>query len=388
MEQKDFLELANTWVNIDLWGYAWTGKTFILKQFIEEQRLLWKNIIVVRPTWIAAINIWWVTIHSTFKIFWNQYWFINKQKVSWREIDIIIFDEKSMIWPDLFDFTDSIVRRYSKNKDKPFWWKQIILCWDMAQLQPIYKNVTKEEIETNLKLKEKYWTLIYSSAGVYKTWNFKEIFLTEIFRQTDMRLLDVLNKLREWDLSVLKLLQQWWYNEKQEKESVHLMPYNNMVDQYNYKQFSSIREKEHHFKWRISWKINIDNILTPEDLYLKKRCRVMLTKNIFEEWLYNWDLGIITKISDRHIEVNFDRVWIKHISKMTRENREYEWKESKIIWTFTQIPLRLAYRLTIHKSQWLSIDKIILHYIPWMTKEAVYTAISRATNYDTLFLAK
>lgn len=388
MEQKDFLELANAWNNIDLSWYAGTWKTTVLKQFIEEQRSLKKNVVIVWPTWIAAINVWWATLHSTFKIFWNEYWMINKQKVDWRWVDIIIFDEKSMIWPDLFDHCNNIVKMKTWIRDKSFWWKQVILCWDMAQLPPIYKTVTKLEIEKVNELRKKYWRLIYSSSDAYKEWNFKEIFLTHIYRQSDNRLLDILNDLRDWDITAINWIQKWNYNEKQEKESVHIMPYNNMVDEYNDKQFSLLKEKKHIYRWNVSWKINIDNILTPEILDLKRRCRVMLTKNMFDLWLYNWDLWIVVKCEDDYVTVDFDRVWTKDIPYVTRENREYEWTESTIVWTFTQIPLRLSYALTTHKSQWLSLDKVIVHYVPWMSKENLYVAVSRSTNYDTLFLSK
>lgn len=388
MEQKDFLELAMAWNNIDLSWLAGTWKTYVLKEFIKKQNDLWKRIIVVALTWIAAINVEGATIHSTFKIFWNDYTRTNKQKVNWRNIDCIIFDEKSMIWPDLFDHCSDIVCKYRKDKDKSFWWIQIILCWDMAQLPPIFQTSTKEQIENVQLLKKLYWKLIYSSARAYKEWSFTEIFLTKIFRQSDNRLIDVLNRIRDWDILAMNDLQRWWYTEEQEKESVHIMPYNNMVDEYNKKQFDLIIEEEKHYEWEVHWKFNIDNVLTPVDLYLKKTCRVMLTRNIFEEWLYNWDIWTVEKMRNWCVIVNFDRVWKKSIPYMTWENIEYNWDEKEVIWSFTQIPLRLSYAITTHKSQGLSLKKVIIHYIPSMSKENLYVAVSRAEDYENLFLSK
>lgn len=378
--------IARKWNFIFITWNSW--KTTVLKQFITEQEKLWKNIIIVAPTWIAAINVWWATIHSTFKIFWNEYSRTNKQKVNWRWVDIIIIDEKSMIWPDLFDHMNDIICKYRKEKDKAFWWIQIILCGDMAQLPPIYSLKTKEDIEHNQQIKSKYWKLIYSSANTYKNWNFKEVFLTKIFRQSDNRLIDILNDLREWDLVALNKLQKWWYNEKQEKESVHIMPRNDMVDKYNQKQFDLItNETTKYFKWDVMWKFNTDTVLTPVDLYLKRRCRVMLTRNIFEEWLYNWDIWIVDKIREDHVVVDFDRVGKKMIPYMTWENIEYDWDERNVIWEFTQIPLKLSYAITCHKAQWLSLSHVIVHYIHWMSNAALYVAVSRAETYENLFLA-
>jgi len=382
MEQKDFLELANQWYNIDLSWLAGTGKTYVLKQFISEQEKLKKNIIIVAPTWVAAINVWWATIHSTFKIFGNEYFRINKQIVTWSNIDILIIDEKSMIWPDLFDHINNIINKYSK------WNKiQIILCWDMAQLPPIYKTWwTKEEVTSFELLKKKYWKLIYSSAKSFV--GYKEVFLDKIFRQSDERLINVLNNLRDWDITSINELKKWWYTREEEKNSIHLMPYNNMVDSFNDKEFSLVKTKKYHYKWKVSWKFNIDNVLTPVDLYLKNWCRVMLTRNIFDSWLYNWDMWTVISCEKDYVIIDFDRIWEMKIYNITWENREYVWDTSNVIWTFDQIPLRLAYWISIHKSQWLSLSHVIIHYVPWMTKESLYVAVSRAENYDNLYLAK
>lgn len=386
MEQKDFIDKAELWFNIDLSWCPWTGKTYILKELIQSKRDKWYNVVVVAPTWIAAINVWWTTIHSTFSIFWNNYDRINSQKVDWRYIDLIVIDEKSMIWPDLLDHISNILCK-SLHNDKPFWWKQVILCGDIAQLPPIYKKWnTEEEVKNFLELRNKYWKLIYTSSISYKQWNFIEVNLDKVYRQKEEKLLSIINNIREWNFVAIRDLRND-YTKKQYDESVHIMPYNNMVDSHNLKQYSKIKNKEFVFNGKVTGKFNLDNVLTPEILKLKKGTRVMLTRNIFTLWLYNWDLWEVKDFVWDWVLVFFDRLQREEvISKATWEQREWISWEETITWKFTQIPLKLSYALTNHKVQWLTIDKVIIHYVQNMSIEALYVWVSRAVSYDNIFL--
>ena len=387
MEQKDFLELAHAWNSIDMNGVAGSGKTFVLKQFINEALDLWKNVVVVAPTGVAAINIWGATIHSTFKISWDNYYEFNSQKVQWREINVLVIDEKSMIGPDLLDHMSNII---SKNVGdiRPFGWLQVIFCGDMKQLPPVYK-ITKENVEQHNILKVKYWMLVYSSSFAFKNLKIKTIELTTMYRQKDPILIDILNKVRAWDKFAAFEIKKWTFSEQQSEESIHIMPYNDMVDKFNINQYNKIKWEEKVFVWEVTWKFNIANVLSPLKLALKKWVRVMLTKNDLNIGIYNWDLWTVTSIDWNNIKILFDRPWVWNmtISEVSWEQKEFNETSSATVWEFKQIPLRLAYAITTHKSQWLSLDKVIVHYVHGMSDSNFYTALSRATNLENLFLA-
>lgn len=383
--QDDFLIQANKWSNILLEWNPWTWKTYITKEFIKTLVEEWKNIVVVAPTGIAAINIEWTTIHSAFKIHPWDLTIVPRQNIDWTTIDTIIFDEVSMVWPDMFDFCEKIVSTYVDNW-KVFWWIQIIIVWDFDQLPPVYRKVEPEEKEYYDMLIALYgWDKCIDSFS-YKRWWFINVNLEEPRRQKDERLLSVITDIKQWNLRAIQRLQRTWWTNEQWNESVHIMPYNDMVNAFNQQAFDKISEKEITFNARVIWKFNIKNVLTPDILKLKQWCRVMITKNL-KNWLMNWDLWYVVKIDDWVVEFKSDRLWASvYIVQETWEQYEYLNWEKVTVWSYTQIPLKLAYAITIHKVQGLSLDKVIVHYIPSMSRQQLYVAVSRATNYEWIFI--
>ena len=157
MTQEQAMEIMLSGQNVFLTGRAWTGKSYLTDKFIQDRRDNWKNVVVVAPTGIAAINIWGATIHSTFKMY-GTYLLkraIKHQTVDWMRIHTIIIDEISMVWPDYIDYIDYLLQE-ERGSDRPFGWIQIVFVGDAKQLPPVYVGRTDSEIYEIEKLKQKY----------------------------------------------------------------------------------------------------------------------------------------------------------------------------------------------------------------------------------------
>lgn len=382
--QQDFLNKANEWCNIFLTGNAWTGKTYVLKQFIEEQKNNKKHIIVVAPTGIAAINAWGATIHSTFKLFWDNYSFIPNQKIKWNEIDILIIDEISMVSCDLFDFICKVIWKFNPTI-------QIICIWDLAQLPPIYNLKNELTNKRYNELMNTKWSVLFNVSDSYSSLWFIEINLTEQQRCKDEKYVSLLNRIRQWDLICLKDFKHEWYSTQFWNKAIHIFPYNNQVDEYNYSQLLKLHWKQEIFVWEIVGNFNMNNVLVSEELRLKIWARIMIVKNL-DCWLVNWDMwdvisinrdeSIITIFSDR-LQKNID-IWISRW-----DNTEYnEHWEPTILGSLYHFPLKLSYWITSHKIQGMTLDKVIFHYNKNLSKELIYVACSRCTSYDNFYIVK
>jgi len=381
MTQDKVIEFIRQWNNCFITWKAWTWKTYVVDKFIKECREKWEIIIVVAPTGIAAINIWGATYHSTFRMYGtylHQKPF-KAQAVEWRKVNRIIFDEISMVGPDTLDYIDLLLQNECWNT-KPFWGIQMILVWDPYQLPPVYPTTTIDEnIEVNW-LKEKYWKLLFSSAKCFKI--FKELTLIKIRRQKDDTFIKLLNRIRDWDRDAIYDFNRWIWT----KESIHLMPYNKIVDNHNTKKFNVLKWNESVYKGRLYWNFNIKNCVTPQVLKLKIWARIMVTKNI-QSWLVNWDMWTVVKLNKESVVIKSDR-FNTNYEIFIEEWKEikYDWTQEVIVWRYCQIPLKLSWAITIHKSQWLSLDNVCFHYIKWMTQELLYVWLSRCTTFENLFI--
>lgn len=364
--QESFYKEANKWKNIFLTGLAGSGKSFAIKKLINDTPKL--NTIITAPTWVAAINIWGATIHSVFKIFWNNYK-VSNQIIDWNSIDRLIIDEISMVSCYLFDLIDSILRR-NRDKDKPFWWLQVICIWDLNQLPPIFNM---NDLLDSKRFNDKKWKILFNNSESYKKWKFKKINLTVSFRSTNDYFNELLNRIRDWDLSALKEFQRWNID-----DAIHLMPYNNMVDNYNEKKLHSIQWNLYTFIGKIKWEFNLSNVITPEELKIKIGAKIMVTINSY--WLVNWDTWIIKKISDNIITIYSTRLWCDiDIVKNKFKSIVYDsnWQEIER-WSFTQFPLRLAWAITVHKcidwNQLIKGEWWRFKISNWQIWDKVYTA--------------
>lgn len=385
--QQDFLEQARLWKNIDLTWYAWTWKSYIVKQYVKEAEEDWKTIIKVAPTWIAAMNIWWTTIHKAFKLFWNNYYKKWIQEIDWNYVDIIVFDEDSMINWLMFQYCHDVLKERCK-WNKPWGWKQIICIGDEAQLPPIFNMKDPLAVKQYQYIVDNFWWVTFDKSQAYKDWQFVKINLTEYQRSHDSYFNNLLFQLRDWDNSVLKQFKSEWYSSQFYNKATHIFATNNEVDSLNYERLLKLPWKQFVFKWIIKGDFNMDNVLVPEELKLKVWVRIMVVKNIWE--LVNWDTWEVISINtnEMSIKIMSDRfekeydIWLE-----TWDNIVYDehWHEEKK-WSFKQFPLKLWWAITAHKSQWLTIEKVIFHYKKWLSKELVYTAISRWTSYDNTYV--
>lgn len=384
--QQDFYDEANKWNNIFLTWVWWSWKTFALSKWKEETK--WKKILTCSPTWIAAIQAWGQTIHSMFKLFGNNYHVINSWKINWSIIDTLIIDEISMVSCELFDYIDKYLRKMLKKKE-PFWWIQIICVGDLSQLPPVYnfnEDWVKDKYE---KLIIDLWWVEFNRSKTFAKAHFKTINLTVNFRSVDDKLNNILNDIREWEINSIHWFKSKGYTKLDYDNYTHLMPYNCMVDKFNSNMLNSIKWKEYKYKSKITWEFNTNNVLANDELILKVWVKVMIVKNL-KCWLVNWDSWYVTEIVWNNITFLSDRLWWEFIiNHETWFNISYNesWDE-EILWTFKQIPLKLNYAISIHKSQGLTLDKVMFHYNPRLSKELCYVACSRVRDYESLYLIK
>jgi len=284
-----------------------------------------------------------------------------------------------MVGPDTLDYIDYLLKKFRKNK-KPFGWIQMILVWDPQQLPPVYTNNTEKETQDMILLIQKYWNLVFNKARCFN--NFKTLDLLEVFRQKNDLFVELLNKVRDWDLSILRKFQRGSWD----KKTVHLKPFNSMVDKHNAMEFNRIKGEVFKYKWKFIWTFNPKNNITPEHLELKVGCRIMITKNL-QNGLVNWDTWVVVECLDNEVFIHSDRfqekffIWIAEWKEIV-----YNWTEEVVIWRYKQIPIKLSWSVTIHKAQWLTLDNVCVTYTRNMSKELLYVWLSRCTNFDNLYL--
>ncbi len=385
--QEYFLEQARKWKNIFLTWDAGTGKSYILQESIKECDPM--DILITAPTWVAAINVGWATLHSTF---WLQPWynFCDPPKLSLSSVvdyyskKILIIDEASMVRADMLDYINKWLQKKRKNQN-PFWWLQVIFVWDLAQLPPILNSSEVHWLNYVEVYKSFYDSTFFTSSMVYKSMDIEEIKLTEIKRQTDEEFIAYLNQVRQWNprpvidylnSNIRKTINLKW---------IFLCSKNNQVDDINNYFLKRNKNELKVFNGTYTWEFKPWDNITPEKLELKVDCRVMVTKNInLGDWskLYNGDLCSVIEIKEKSVVIFSDRLQEEYeISFSIWEKYKYAWSSKECVWTFTQIPLRLWYAITVHKSQWLTLEKVNLNLqLFWSPSEKLsmlYVALSR-----------
>ena len=382
MIQQDFYDAADAGYNIFLTGIGGSWKSYALKNWCERQN---KKIVVTAPTGIAAINAGWTTIHKAFQVSWDNYIKVNHQDISWDEVDVLIIDEISMVSCELLDYIDKILRTF-RTSMLPFGWMQVILVWDLAQLEPVY-NLTDENTKKRYdSLIADKWSTYFIVADSYINGKFKQITLTENKRSVDDKLNNLLNKVREWDMSVLSQFKR--VAPRQDlSEHVHIFPYNVQVDKMNWDMLTKLSGENKCYYWHIEWNFNENNCISPKYLNLKVWAKIMITKNL-DCWLVNWDMWTILSLWDSYIKIFSDRFKTSYeITVATWENKVYDHHgEEEVIGKYMQMPLKLGYAITAHKSQWLTLDKVCFHYSSKLSRNLIYVALSRATTYDWLLI--
>ncbi len=407
METNKQLELAYGYVqytgqNIFLTGKAGTGKTTFLKSLKERSP---KRMIVVAPTGVAAINAGGVTIHSFFQLSFapqvgtekelTKEQRFTKEKISIiRSLDLLVIDEISMVRADVLDAIDRTMRRF-KNRRKPFGGAQVLMIGDLQQLSPVVKNE-----EWGL-LKREYETAYFFSSKVLQQFPYVSIELTEVFRQQDERFISLLNKVREnkLDQEALQLLNARHipgFAPDDEEGYITLCTHNVGAQRINDAKLIELPGKKKSFKAEVQGKFPEYSYPTDAELVLKVGAQVMFVKNDLspEKRFYNGKIGQVTSIDaqnifvqcpgeDLEIEVEA-QLWENYKYSIDKDTGEIqEQKEG----SFQQIPLKLAWAITIHKSQGLTFEKAIIDAQASFAHGQVYVALSRCKTLEGMVLS-
>jgi hypothetical protein len=395
----DFVE--STGRSIFLTGKAGTGKTTFLKTIMEHSR---KRPIVVAPTGVAAINAGGVTIHSFFQLPFSPYvpgakveskFDFGKEK---RKIiassDLLIIDEISMVRADLLDAIDAVLRRFREH-GQPFGGMQLLMIGDLAQLTPV---VTPED---ERMLKPYYDTPYFFGSKALQQIDYVTIQLTHVYRQQDESFIALLNEIREGHpsaeaLSKLNSRCQPMFIPRPEEPYIRLTTHNNLVNFYNESELQKLPGRSYQYRAEVKGTFPDYSYPTAETLVLKEGAQVMFVKNdpSGEHLYYNGRIGRVMEASEKRLTVycegdaNAIEVepleWENTRYTLNEQTREIE---SEVQGTFKQLPLRLAWAITIHKSQGLTFDRAIIDANQSFAPGQVYVALSRCRTLEGLVLA-
>lgn len=407
IENKE-LELALNFIektdrNLFITGKAGTGKTTFLHQIKKESL---KRMVIVAPTGVAAINAKGVTIHSFFQMPFgpilpnqiantsNQQRKFSKTKIDIiKSLDLVIIDEISMVRADLLDGIDQVLRRY-KNRNKVFGGAQVLMIGDLQQLAPVVKPN-----EWSL-LQQHYNTVYFFSSKAYQEANVVSIELKHIYRQKNEDFITILNEIRNDYLSEksAKILNERYnptFSPSKEEGYITLTTHNRRANLINDSELNKLKTKSCFFKAEVSGKFNENAFPNDENLALKIGSQVMFIKNdsSLEKRYYNGKIGVITDISKETVTVQCANEIDEIVAeKELWDNINYsineETKELKedIVGSFKQIPLRLAWAITIHKSQGLTFDRAVIDAEASFAHGQTYVALSRCTSLEGLVL--
>ena len=393
----DFVE--HTGISIFLTGKAGTGKTTFLRTLKERSN---KRNIIVAPTGVAAINAGGMTIHSFFQLplspfvpnsnIKNRFDYSKEKRKIMRTLDLLIIDEISMVRADVLDAIDSVLRRF-REPNKPFGGVQLLMIGDLQQLTPV---VTPEEEEL---LKHYYETPYFFGSKALCSISYVTIELTHVYRQQDDTFISLLNNIREGkttatDLQRLNERYNPAFQPKNGSDYIRLTTHNRMAESYNEEQLRNLPTKAYTFSAETDGNFPEYNYPTDFNLTLKVGAQVMFIRNDNNGRYYNGRIGHITHVDNKKIAVlcpgdeeEFE------VEIETWENTKYTLNEktkqieAEVQGSFKQYPLRLAWAITIHKSQGLTFEHAIIDAQASFASEQVYVALSRCKTLGGLVLA-
>ena len=400
----DFVQYTGT--NIFLTGKAGTGKTTFLHRIRAASP---KRMIVTAPTGVAAINAGGVTLHSFFQLAFGPHVpetgrtedgakAINKfsrEKINIiRSLDLLVIDEISMVRADLLDSVDEVLRRY-KNRYKPFGGVQLLLIGDLQQLAPVVK-----EEDWNL-LKPYYDTPFFFSSIALRKTQLISLELKHIYRQNDQQFIRLLNMIREnrLDGDAIETLNKRFipnFDPEKNKGYITLTTHNNQAHQINGLRLDKIKDLKQTFRAEISGNFPEYSYPTDLELVLKIGAQVMFVKNdsSHEKRFFNGKIGTISRIKDGIVyvecpgeteEIDTGPVeWNNYTYTIDEKTNEIV---ENIIGTFKQVPLKLAWAITIHKSQGLTFNNAIIDANAAFAHGQVYVALSRCRSLDGIVLS-
>ncbi len=407
----------NTNCHIFLTGKAGTGKTTFLRGIKERTH---KNCIIAAPTGVAAINAGGVTLHSLFQLPFGTYIPSNPDMFTGQidslvntpdtlkknlkinsakrrmlnEMELLIIDEVSMLRADILDAIDLVLRIVRRKRSVPFGGVQLLMIGDMLQLPPVVKH--------------NEWPLLskfYNSAYFFDALALKQskpvyIELEKIYRQSDQKFIKLLGHLRDnkMDKNDIELLNRHYIknpSEEQKKGAVYLTTHNQQADSINRTYLNRLKGVAYHFHAETEGDFPDYYYPVEEKLTLKVGAQVMFIKNDYsgENRYYNGKIGIISELSHDMVKVKFqDDPYPVEVESYTWENKRYRMNEQKgeieekLLGSFTHLPLKLAWAITIHKSQGLTFEKAIIDVSKAFAPGQIYVALSRLISLDGLIL--
>ena len=400
--------LENTNRSVFLTGKAGTGKTTFLNDFTKRTS---KKYIVVAPTGIAAINANGVTIHSMFGLplrtfvpttervdanlannipdFRKHMKFRSEKIKLLREIDIVIIDEVSMLRADVLDMVDMVLRNVRRN-EKPFGGVQMLFIGDLYQLPPV---VREESI-----LNKYYPSIFFFNSVAIKKISLISVELIKVHRQKDEKFLKILDDIREGnqykiDFDELNRRYQPDFNPK-DKSYVYLTSHNNIAQEINHQKLDELKGESYTYRALIKGNFPENQYPNDEKIELKVGTQIMFIRNdaSSERRYYNGKLAKVTKLSERGIWVQIEGENKDYQLKLeTWEHKKYSLDDDKnvvekVLGSFTQYPICLAWAVTIHKSQGLTFDRLIIDAGKSFTAGQVYVALSRCRTLEGIVL--
>lgn len=414
-------ELTSRFVNttnrhIFLTGKAGTGKTTFLKHIINHTH---KNTIVAAPTGIAAINAGGVTLHSLFQLPFGSFMPSNNlpynqnitfqlntpkslldniqmnktKRTMLQELELLIIDEVSMLRADLLDAIDTILRSV-RRQPMPFGGVQIMFIGDLLQLPPVVKD---DEWEY---LRSFYNSIYFFNALALRNNPPIYLELEKIYRQSDQEFISLLNNLRDnkitsSDISTLNKCYKPGFETTKSKGYIFLTTHNRKADAINSKALQELSGKSYSYGAEIEGDFNEYNYPVDQLLVLKEGAQIMFIKNDYsgEQRYFNGKLGTILELTDDSITVSLDDGTPPIVVEAyTWENRKYSLNketseiEEKIVGKFIHYPLKLAWAITVHKSQGLTFDKAVIDVSQAFAPGQIYVALSRLTSLKGLTL--
>jgi Leucine-rich repeat (LRR) protein len=395
--------IENTNQSFFLTGKAGTGKSTFLRHIIKNAD---KNFIVVAPTGIAAVNVNGMTIYSFFqfplrpllpqdddiKVFSKD---SEKRKII-SKMDTLIIDEISMVRADIIDGIDYSLRKNGGNPNLPFGGKQVVFVGDMFQLEPVsIKSTGEYKI-----IKEFYKSLYFYGANIFNEVNLVSIELQKVYRQKNLEFIQLLDKVRTKEIKsedIAKLNQRVVTDAqlKNKEFTITLTTTNGLALNVNKSKLSKLHSVLITYHANVSGEFQKGKYPTELELELKVGAQVIFIKNDAEKRWVNGTIGQVSELSEDEIKVTLENGDIYSVEKRSWENIKFQYNKEKrkieqeIVGTFEQYPLKLAWAITIHKSQGLTFESVVIDFgRGTFASGQAYVALSRATTLEGLFLKK
>ena len=408
-EFQDALQLiTHTRQSVFLTGKAGTGKSTFLKYICNHTK---KKYVVLAPTGIAAINAGGVTLHSFFKLpfrpmlpddpdlslshgrIFEFFKYPKEKRKIIAEVDLIIIDEISMVRADIIDCVDRILRVYSGNMRLPFGGKQLLFVGDVFQLEPVVPSDQKEILSLF------YASPFFFSARVFKDINLVPIELQKVYRQTDSVFINILDRIRnnaarKQELDTLNGRYFPSFEPQNEDMYITLATRRDQVDFINEKKLAELPGEEYVSVGKIEGDFPESSLPTQLNLSIKEQAQVIFIDNDYERRWVNGTIGMVSGIDENGNVYVLLESGVEHLVEPTSwRNYKYKYNEKEkrieeeIVGTFEQLPIRLAWAITVHKSQGLTFSRVVVDLTGGVFAGGqTYVALSRCTSLEGMVL--